>query len=201
MGIESKHAYRFVFLRSEKWSNVRLEALGRETAKCQICGEEDISNDAHHISYPPSVWDTKEDDLVILCRICHDLAHKIFIIKRPKKESMSDFVELVNALRVWKNKKYGDEYHKPPRVLAREMKELKIPKCMVCGRSGVPLSKINILERYDCLPQSGKDWNFCEECKTSAIMEIKWTPTQYGVWPEIRKWLEQRKLKFPSPTI
>jgi len=72
MGIEGKHAYRFVYLKSEKWQNVRIEALAREGGKCQICGEESISNDAHHVWYPESIWETRSENLVILCRPCHE---------------------------------------------------------------------------------------------------------------------------------
>lgn len=77
MGIEARHAYRFVYLKSEQWQNVRLEALAREKGKCQICGEESIHNDAHHVWYPKDIWQTKERQLVILCRVCHTFIHEI----------------------------------------------------------------------------------------------------------------------------
>jgi len=75
MSVARKHAYRFQYLRSDKWQIVRLEALVRERGKCQICGEESVSNDAHHIWYPENIWDTVSGQLAILCRPCHDFLH------------------------------------------------------------------------------------------------------------------------------
>lgn len=75
MSIEAKHAYRFIYLKSEQWEAVRLEALAFFGGKCQICGEESISNDAHHIWYPENLYETKAEQLVILCRACHSFVH------------------------------------------------------------------------------------------------------------------------------
>lgn len=78
MSIEAKHAYRFGFLKSERWQNIRLECLARDRARCVVCGFEDISNDAHHIRYPKNGWQfTKRSDLRTLCRLCHEAAHEI----------------------------------------------------------------------------------------------------------------------------
>jgi hypothetical protein len=77
MSIESKHAYRFGYLKSDKWKQVRLDALLREKGKCQICTEESIFNDAHHVWYPESIYETTEEHLVILCRACHNFIHAI----------------------------------------------------------------------------------------------------------------------------
>lgn len=84
MGIEAKYAYRFGYLKSEKWQIVRLEALVREKAKCQICTEESISNDAHHVWYPENIYDTGPEHLVILCRPCHDFLHAIMPKSKTK---------------------------------------------------------------------------------------------------------------------
>lgn len=75
MSIEGKEYYRNVYLKSDKWSNLRLSVLVREHGRCQICGEESISNDAHHIWYPENIWDTQERHLVVLCRPCHEFVH------------------------------------------------------------------------------------------------------------------------------
>lgn len=77
MSIESKYAYRFGYLKSDKWKQVRLDALLRERGKCQICGEESIFNDAHHIWYPTNILETTEEHLVILCRACHNFIHSV----------------------------------------------------------------------------------------------------------------------------
>lgn len=109
MSIESKHAYRFEYLKSEQWQNVRLEALVREGGKCQICAEESISNDAHHIWYPESIWDTTTENLVILCRPCHDLLHSLVPECKTRDEGMGRerWIAFRNAMELWMIKKIG----------------------------------------------------------------------------------------------
>lgn len=77
MGIESKHAYRFGFLKSDWWKNLRLACLARDDAKCRVCGKRDMSNDAHHVRYRETWRETKLCDLRTLCRDCHEKAHSM----------------------------------------------------------------------------------------------------------------------------
>lgn len=109
MGIEAKHAYRFEYLKSEKWSTVRIEALAREKGKCQICGEESIHNDAHHVWYPESIWDTTETHLVVLCRCCHEFLHVMLPeCKTGDEESgKAQWTRFRNAIIVWRLNKQG----------------------------------------------------------------------------------------------
>lgn len=76
MGIAAKHAYRFGFLKSEKWSNIRLEVLARKDAVCDICDVRDLSNDVHHVYYADRWEETPLEYLMVLCRRCHDEVHK-----------------------------------------------------------------------------------------------------------------------------
>lgn len=107
MSIESKHAYRYGYLKSEEWQNVRIEALAREGGKCQVCGEESIGNDAHHIWYPENIYLTKEHHLVILCRDCHNFVHAV----RPEcktRDEVKGKVEwkvFIDAVVLWRSSK------------------------------------------------------------------------------------------------
>ena len=107
MSIESKHAYRFQFLKSDKWKAVRLEALVREKGQCQICGEESVHNDAHHAWYPKNIWDTVEKQIVVLCRPCHTFVHAII----PECKTCDDelgiaqWIKFRNAIEVWRVQK------------------------------------------------------------------------------------------------
>lgn len=107
MSIESKHAYRFVYIKSDKWKNVRLEALARCGAKCQICQEESISNDAHHKWYPENIWDTTADHLVILCRECHNFLHLIVpeCKTQNEEEGTAMWDVFYNAIVSWRKSK------------------------------------------------------------------------------------------------
>lgn len=107
MSIEGKHAYRFGYLKSEAWSNVRIEALAREKGRCQICGEESISNDAHHVWYPENIYETTEAHLVILCRPCHEFCHSMLPECKTKDEEFGrqEWLKFKNAVISWRRDK------------------------------------------------------------------------------------------------
>jgi len=122
MSIESKHAYRFGFLKSEKWKSVRLEALVRERGKCQICGEESIHNDAHHIWYPENIYETTEDHLAVLCRTCHDFVHVMLPDCKTKDEDLgkASWFKLKNAIIAWRQEKtylFSELESNPPKAV------------------------------------------------------------------------------------
>jgi len=75
VSIARKHAYRFGYLKSEQWQNVRLEVLVRDGGKCRMCGHFSLSNDVHHCYYPKDVWETQPTHCITLCRECHDKIH------------------------------------------------------------------------------------------------------------------------------
>lgn len=75
MSIKAKHAYRFGFLKSEKWQTFRLAELVKEDGKCNICGRIDSSNDIHHVCYPDRWDETKSKHVVVLCPKCHERVH------------------------------------------------------------------------------------------------------------------------------
>jgi ribosomal protein L37AE/L43A len=104
VSIEGKHSYRFGYLKSEQWKNVRIEALAREKGLCQICGEESISNDAHHIWYPENIYETTQGHLVILCRPCHDFLHAMLpeCKTNDEAEGRAQWMKFFNAVKVWR---------------------------------------------------------------------------------------------------
>lgn len=92
MSIDSKHAYRFGFLKSEEWQTMRLICIAMDEGKCVLCEKYDPSNDAHHLFYRPSWKDTKPEDLLTLCRECHKHVH--------------DLGADITAGEIWKKYKY-----------------------------------------------------------------------------------------------
>lgn len=104
MSIEAKHAYRFGYLKSEQWKNVRLEALVREKGMCEICGEQSVLNDAHHVWYPVNIYDTKENQLAVLCRPCHEFLHTMLPECKTKDEAdgRAQWVIFRNAVKHWR---------------------------------------------------------------------------------------------------
>lgn len=107
MSIESKHSYRFGYLQSDQWKNVRLDALVREHGLCQICSEESVFNDAHHVWYSENNYETKVEQLVVLCRPCHQFVHAMLPNCKTDNEQFGkhQWNTFCNALCLWRAQK------------------------------------------------------------------------------------------------
>lgn len=73
--VDAKHHYRFKYLKSEHWGNLRIAKLASVDAKCKRCEKRDLHNDVHHLRYK-KLYDVELIDLVVLCRECHTLVHE-----------------------------------------------------------------------------------------------------------------------------
>lgn len=75
VSVAGKHFYRFKYLRSDHWQDLRLRKLVSVDAKCFRCGHRDVSNDVHHLRYR-RLFNVRLSDLIVLCRECHELTHE-----------------------------------------------------------------------------------------------------------------------------
>ena len=64
------------YLASNEWKQLSAEAKKRDGFKCVACGTTE-SLEAHHLFYRKNLYDTQLDDLVTLCRECHNCTHRI----------------------------------------------------------------------------------------------------------------------------
>ena len=96
MSVAGKQFYRFTYLRSEHWENLRIAKLASVDAKCQRCTHRDLSNDVHHLRYR-HLYDVTLDDLLVLCRDCHEEVHIALETMRAAIDEGKDC-----ALTVWK---------------------------------------------------------------------------------------------------
>lgn len=71
-------AYR-VYLQSEHWRGLRLEAFKRYGRKCSKCPAT-CRLDVHHVRYRHPWTAGIVDDLMILCRRCHELEHGLVVV-------------------------------------------------------------------------------------------------------------------------
>jgi 5-methylcytosine-specific restriction endonuclease McrA len=73
----SRHArrdYYQTYMASLKWQRRREEAMERAGYQCQDCGAEERF-DVHHVTYE-HLGDEWPEDLVVLCKSCHDVWHE-----------------------------------------------------------------------------------------------------------------------------
>lgn len=88
MSINAKHSYRFGFLKSEKWQDIRIRCFVALGTKCYICPEDSVFNDVHHVVYPKNLSKTNPGHVRPLCRRCHALVHEI-MSNKPSKSTDS----------------------------------------------------------------------------------------------------------------
>ncbi len=63
------------YLQSPEWAIKRNEARERAGHRCQVCNSPNGPLDTHHRTYDRLGRELPED-LIVLCRSCHDLFHK-----------------------------------------------------------------------------------------------------------------------------
>lgn len=201
MNVNRKHDYRFVYLHSEEWKNVRTEALARENAKCQLCGFKSTSNDAHHVWYPSKLWDTSAEDLIILCRDCHELVHQIITIQPDRGTSFRAFKIIIDAIKEWHARvRPEDKTLSKPLDLSKNLgstsskiaKEER-SKCQVCTRIDIPVYTHNIMERYGITNQPNFYWRMCKSCLSSFQFTLDLPENHSVAFRFIRPWKMARE--------
>jgi len=184
MGVDKKHEYRFVYLKSEEWQLVRSEALARCDAVCAICGYRDLSNDAHHFHYPKNFKETSVNDLIILCRTCHELVHSLEeagilrfsgnfkVCKTTTKmvvvalKQWAHQINLAEMAKVWAS----DKKLRVSIKEARAITERKI--CMGCS-----LEKSSTTPRRYWISYNGspiENFRVCDECNNFVMEKVPW---------------------------
>lgn len=60
-------------LKDPRWQKKRLEILKRDKWACQLCGCKERTLHVHHKQYSGNPWDSRLEDLITYCSICHDV--------------------------------------------------------------------------------------------------------------------------------
>ena len=72
------------YLESSHWDTVRLARLKKDGYRCQICGSAK-NLCVHHLTYDRMGHELM-DDLLTLCRDCHEKVHAIDIERKKQKQ-------------------------------------------------------------------------------------------------------------------
>lgn len=62
------------YLLSKQWLELRLDILTNRGGKCEECGSKNKIQ-VHHLTYK-NIFNEEPEDLILLCRSCHELEHK-----------------------------------------------------------------------------------------------------------------------------
>ncbi len=85
------------YLTSNDWKIIRGNIIKRDNYKCRICSNEENLR-VHHLTYQ-NIFNEKDDDLITLCKECHEKEHiKIEITGLSIEEYYK-----INKMRKWKN--------------------------------------------------------------------------------------------------
>lgn len=69
----------FEKLKNPKWQKKRLEFLEEHDFTCQVCGDNETELHVHHTNYKKGFepWEYTSDELMCLCKDCHEDWHKV----------------------------------------------------------------------------------------------------------------------------
>ena len=73
----------YKYLKSDEWKLLRATALDRSDGFCQFCGQP--ATQVHHVKYPKKYGDENPDNLIPVCKKCHEVSHGI-----QEKDEMSN---------------------------------------------------------------------------------------------------------------
>lgn len=84
------------YLNSEHWSGLRSKRIALSGHKCECCFGVRLLQ-VHHLQYPDDLYDCTVDDLITLCRPCHDILHEF---ARSKGLSISGRWDRENTIKL-----------------------------------------------------------------------------------------------------
>lgn len=84
VSLETTYDKYLAYLESQRWAELRNEALKRDKYHCSICGCPE-SLEVHHLKYPDTLGTEPLSDLMTLCHDCHV---KLEAYKKGHKKSM-----------------------------------------------------------------------------------------------------------------
>lgn len=199
MSVVSRHSYRFHYLKSDHWKDLRLRKLVSQDAKCEICGFRCLHNDVHHMIYRRPLTNTKLTDLIVLCRSCHETIHELIDISKVSHSiTKSKCFELTRrVLMQWMNGPNGKRVN----YLAKAQLKVKSGLCCICGVPENETTARNVIweHGFHRIWDYSK-WAFCDRCFQEFKNEF--VPSDKSIrWfhalneaKEVRKKLRQSKL-------
>ena len=92
------------------YSSRRSAILHRDNYTCQCCGKKNCRLKVHHIKFRRDGGTDDEENLITLCKECHDGVHAgtIELNKKPKKSKNLKHAVHMSIIRSWLLKKYPD---------------------------------------------------------------------------------------------
>ncbi len=112
------------------YSSRREAILHRDNYTCQCCGKKNCRLEVHHIKFRSNGGTDDEENLITLCKECHDGVHTgtIFLNKKPKKSKDLKHATHMSIIRSQLLKKYPDAIETFGFVTSENRNYLKLEK-------------------------------------------------------------------------
>lgn len=86
------------YLHSDHWATLRAQKLCLTSGKCESCGSNQ-NIQVHHLKYR-EWYNCTVDDLIVLCRRCHDIFHEILTRNgtKPQFYNASETIRVIQGV-------------------------------------------------------------------------------------------------------
>ena len=112
------------------YSSRRSAILHRDNYTCQCCGKKNCRLEVHHIKFRRNGGTDDEENLITLCKECHDGVHDgtVVLNKKPKKNKNLKCATHMSIIRSWLLRKYPSAIETFGFVTAENRNHLNLEK-------------------------------------------------------------------------
>lgn len=149
------------------YSSRRSAILHRDGYTCQCCGKKNCRLEVHHIRFKSDGGTDDEENLITLCKECHDGIHAGIVVlnKKPKKSKGLKHTTHMSIIRSRLLKKYPDAIETFGFVTNENRNHLNLPKdhyidACVIASGGLPFELSDVL--YQKRRVSKQDRQLCQ---------------------------------------
>ena len=134
------------------YSSRRSAILHRDNYTCQCCGKKNCRLEVHHIKFKSNGGTDNEENLITLCKECHDGVHAgtVVLNKKPKKSKNLKYATHTSIIRSRLLKEYPDAIETFGFVTSENRNHLNLPKdhyidACVVANGGIEFKPLDVV--------------------------------------------------------
>ena len=135
------------------YSSRREAILHRDNYTCQCCGKKNCRLEVHHIKFRRNGGTDDEENLITLCKECHDGIHAgtVVLNNKPKKSKNLKYTTHMSIIRSRLLKEYPNAIETFGFVTTENRNHLKLRKdhyidaCIIAGGGGLEFKELDVI--------------------------------------------------------
>ncbi len=134
------------------YSSRRKAVLHRDNYTCQCCGKKNCRLEVHHIKFRSDGGTDDEENLITLCKECHDGVHAgtVVLNKKPKESKNLKHATNMSIIRSWLLREYLDAIETFGFVTAENRNHLQLEKdhyidACVIASGGLEFKELDVI--------------------------------------------------------